>query len=200
MLRTRSWLTSIFVLAITCAPACGGGSDGGGGGGTGGGSSCALAPEHSVERERSAISPRSDATHDLVAVKDPTVVQFNGRWHVFASSVSTQGAYNMVYSSFSDWSEASTAPLYYMDQTSGFNTYVAAPELFYFRPQQKWYLVFQSGPPMYSSAERSRRPHCLGGAEAVLCRDAADGRAVRRQLARLLGDLRRRQLSPVLLR
>ena len=145
MLRTRSWLTSIFVLAITCAPACGGGS-------TGGGSSCALAPGIQWSGSAPTISPRSDATHDLVAVKDPTVVQFNGRWHVFASSVSTQGAYNMVYSSFSDWSEASTAPLYYMDQTSGFNTYVAAPELFYFRPQKKWYLVFQSGPPMYSSA------------------------------------------------
>ena len=98
------------------------------------------------------IAPRSDAMHDLLAVKDPTVVRFNDRWHVYASSVSTAGAYNMVYTSFADWTEAATAPLYYMDQTSGFNTYVAAPQLFYFRPQDKWYLLYQAGPPKYSTA------------------------------------------------
>ncbi len=58
----------------------------------------------------------------------------------------------MIYTSFSDFSEASSAPVYYMDQTPGFATYTAAPELFYFTPQDKWYLVFQSGPPMYSTA------------------------------------------------
>jgi endo-1,4-beta-xylanase len=59
----------------------------------------------------------------------------------------------MVYTSFSDWSEASSAPLYYMDHTNGFSTYVAAPELFYFTPQKKWYLVYQAGPPKYSTAD-----------------------------------------------
>jgi len=148
MLQKRHWLASILAPAVACASACGDGNDSGGGGGT----SCALAPSIAWSGTTPVISPRSDATHNLVAVKDPTVVQWNGRWHVFASSVSTQGAYNMVYTSFADWNEASTAPLYYMDQTTGFNTYVAAPELFYFRPQQKWYLVFQSGPPNYSTA------------------------------------------------
>jgi hypothetical protein len=39
-----------------------------------------------------------------------------------------------------------------MDQTPGFNTYVAAPQVFYFRPRNLWYLIYQSGPPMYSTA------------------------------------------------
>jgi endo-1,4-beta-xylanase len=99
------------------------------------------------------IVPTSDAAHDLVAVKDPTVVRFNGRWHVYASSVGRGGIYGMVYTSFADWKDAPEAPLYYMDQTRGFHTYVAAPELFYFTPQKKWYLVFQSGPPMFSTAD-----------------------------------------------
>lgn len=98
------------------------------------------------------IVPKSDAKHDLVAVKDPTVVRFNDRWHVYASSVAKGGIYGMVYLSFADWKDAPDAPLYYMDQTPGFNTYVAAPQLFYFSPQKKWYLVFQSGPPMFSTA------------------------------------------------
>ncbi len=99
------------------------------------------------------IVPKSDAAHALVAVKDPTVVRYHDRWHVYASSVARGGVYGMVYTSFRDWSEASRAPLYYMDATRGFKTYVAAPQLFYFTPQKKWYLVFQSGPPMFSTAD-----------------------------------------------
>jgi endo-1,4-beta-xylanase len=104
------------------------------------------------------IAPVSDPAHDLVAIKDPTVVFFNERWHVYASSVSSSGVYGMVYLSFTDWSEASSAPLYYMDQTPGFATYVAAPQLFYFAPEARWYLVFQSGPPMFSSNDDPGKP------------------------------------------
>src|SRR6185369_6070914 len=60
------------------------------------------------------IVPKSDAAHDLVAVKDPTVVRYNDRWHVYASSVARGGIYNMVYTSFADWKDAPGAPLYYM--------------------------------------------------------------------------------------
>jgi hypothetical protein len=104
------------------------------------------------------IVPRSDASHDLVAVKDPTVVRYNDRWHVYASSVARGGVYGMVYTSFTDWSDAPKAPLYYMDRTRGFNTYVAAPQLFYFTPQKKWYLVYQSGPPQYSTNDDVGNP------------------------------------------
>ena len=97
------------------------------------------------------IGPVSDELHDLVAVKDPTIVRYNDRWHVYASSVSSAGAYNIVYVSFADWKDASKAKFYYMDQTPGWKMYVAAPQLFYFTPQKKWYLVFQSGPPMFST-------------------------------------------------
>lgn len=104
------------------------------------------------------IVPKSDAAHDLVAVKDPTVVRHNGRWHVYASSVARGGVYGMVYTSFADWKDAPAAPLYYMDQTRGFKTYVAAPQLFFFAPQKKWYLDYQSGPPMFSTADDPADP------------------------------------------
>jgi endo-1,4-beta-xylanase len=99
------------------------------------------------------ILPKSDAGHDLVALKDPTVVRYGDRWNVYATSVGRGGIYGMVYLSFADWSEAPAASIYYMDQTPGFKTYVAAPQLFYFTPQKKWYLIFQSGPPMYATAD-----------------------------------------------
>lgn len=104
------------------------------------------------------ILPSADATHELVAVKDPTIVRFNDRWHVYASSVTKSGVYGMVYTSFADWPEGPKAPVYYLDKTPGFNTYVAAPQLFYFSPQKKWYLVFQSGPPMYSTSDDPSDP------------------------------------------
>jgi endo-1,4-beta-xylanase len=104
------------------------------------------------------IVPVADATHDLLAIKDPTVVRYHDRWHVYASSVARGGIYGMVYSSFADWNEASKASFYSMDKTPGFATYVAAPQLFYFTPQKKWYLVFQSGPPMFSTADDPGAP------------------------------------------
>ncbi len=139
--------------------ATGGASGAGGSAATGGavaaggtaGSSCALGATFKWTTGAPVILPKSDATHDLVAVKDPTVVRYNDRWHLFASSVTKAGAYNMVYVNFADWSEAAAAPFYYMAETPNFNTYTAAPQVFYFTPQKKWYLIFQSGPPMYST-------------------------------------------------
>ena len=124
----------------------------------GGAVSCGLAPSIAWSGTEPLIAPISDATHALVAVKDPSVVRYGDRWHVYASTVSSTGAYNIVYTSFEDWSDPSSASWYYMDQTPGFKTYVAAPQLFYFRPQDKWYLVFQSGPPMFSSNDDPADP------------------------------------------
>jgi endo-1,4-beta-xylanase len=122
------------------------------------GEPCALPASFRWASSEPVILPTSDTTHDLVAIKDPTVVFFNERWHVYASSVSRAGAYGLVYLSFTDFSQAAAAPLYHMDQTPGFATYVAAPQLFYFAPQSRWYLVFQSGPPMYATTDDPGRP------------------------------------------
>jgi endo-1,4-beta-xylanase len=140
-----------------------GGADDDGGADDGGADSgntaaCELPASFQWTTAAPVILPLSDETHQLVAIKDPTIVRFHDRWHVYASSVAAGGIYGMVYTSFADWTEAPTSPLYYMDKTPGFNTYVAAPQLFHFTPQNKWYLVFQSGPPMYSTADDPGEP------------------------------------------
>ncbi|SMC93108.1 non-reducing end alpha-L-arabinofuranosidase family hydrolase [Lentzea albidocapillata] len=89
------------------------------------------------------ISPKPDATHANVAVKDPSVIFYNGKYHVFASTY-TNG-YNLMYTSFSDWSQASAAPHYYLDRSGIGTGYRAAPQVFYFAPQRLWYLVYQTG-------------------------------------------------------
>ncbi|GAA1295994.1 non-reducing end alpha-L-arabinofuranosidase family hydrolase [Saccharothrix xinjiangensis] len=88
------------------------------------------------------ISPKPDSTHANVAVKDPSVVHHNGEYHVFASTY-TDG-YSLVYTSFADWSQASSAPHHHLD-SSGIGTgYRAAPQVFHFAPHRLWYLVYQT--------------------------------------------------------
>ena len=105
------------------------------------------------------ITPQSDATHHLVSIKDPTVVRYEGRWHVYATVANTKGEWNMVYLSFADWAEAGRAPQVYLDAVNpGLRGYHCAPQLFYFRPQHRWYLIYQSQPPTYSTTDDLTKP------------------------------------------
>ncbi len=55
------------------------------------------------------IKPVSDESHTIVSVKDPTVVRYNGLWHIYATGYSTSARTGaMVYLNFKDWSDAPT--------------------------------------------------------------------------------------------
>jgi endo-1,4-beta-xylanase len=96
------------------------------------------------------IAPKSDATHDIAGIKDPSVVRYKGKYHVFASVASASG-YNLVYLSFKDWSQAGSATHHYLDRTAIGSGYRAAPQVFYYAPQKLWYLVYQTGNASYST-------------------------------------------------
>jgi len=66
--------------------------------------------------------------------------------------------WSMVYFNFTDFPSANAAPWYYMDRTPGFGGYKCAPELFFFQPQNLWYLVFQSPWPTYSTNSNPGNP------------------------------------------
>jgi endo-1,4-beta-xylanase len=105
------------------------------------------------------VSPKPDATHPIVSIKDPSVVRYRNRWLVYATTANTSGNWSMTYLSFSDWSQAAAAPQYFLDQNPGIGTgFRAAPELFYFAPQKKWYLVYETGRPSYSTTTDPTRP------------------------------------------
>jgi len=91
------------------------------------------------------VYPKPDATHNIVSVKDPSVVYHNGRYHVFVSVVNTNQSYSLAYLSFTDWSQAADAPLTFLDTTAIGTGYKAAPQVFYFAPEQRWYLIYQIG-------------------------------------------------------
>ncbi len=104
------------------------------------------------------ISPVPDPKHPIISMKDPTVVFHNGKWHVFASTADVHGNWSMVYLSFRTWEEAATAKPYYLDQNPNLRGYHCAPQVFYFRPQKKWYLIYQSQHPTYSTTDDIEKP------------------------------------------
>jgi hypothetical protein len=99
------------------------------------------------------ISPKSDATHDIIAVKDPSAVLYNDRWVIYASTVNSAGTYGMEYLNVAkDWSDADTATPYFLDNLPG-----TAPQIFYFTPQKKWYLIYQ-WTPQFSTNDDPTKP------------------------------------------
>jgi hypothetical protein len=103
------------------------------------------------------VKPASDA-RGMVSVKDPSIVRFNDRWHIFATTANTNGAWGMVYLNFADWADAANAKPYYLDENPNLRGYHCAPQIFYFRPHKKWYLIYQSGQSQYSTADDLTRP------------------------------------------
>ncbi|HEY6478033.1 MAG TPA: non-reducing end alpha-L-arabinofuranosidase family hydrolase, partial [Polyangia bacterium] len=58
------------------------------------------------------LGPQSDTTHDLAAIKDPSVVYYGDLWRVFTSTIDRTGAYNMAYLTFPDWDHTANATFY----------------------------------------------------------------------------------------
>lgn len=105
------------------------------------------------------VKPVSDDTHEIVSVKDPTMVRYKGRWHIYATVYSTSArTWSMVYLNFKDWEDAAGAKLTFIDINPHLRGYHCAPHLFYFRPQKKWYLVFQSQQPQYCTTDDLSKP------------------------------------------
>lgn len=120
--------------------------------------SAALAGPFKWKSSGVLIKPVSDNDHKLVSVKDPTVVYYAGKWHVYATTADERGQWSMVYLSFKEWSEAAGAKPYYLDANPNLRGYHCAPNLLYFRPHKKWYLTFQSQQPQYSTTDDISKP------------------------------------------
>jgi hypothetical protein len=136
--------------ASTAGAASGGASASGGsaaigGGGAGGSTGCGVPTSFKWTSSGPLISPRTGA----VSIKDPSVVFFENKWQIFATDYST--SYNMVYLNFTDWNAADSATKTLASTNANLSGYKAAPTMFYFAPQQLWYLVYQTQTPAYST-------------------------------------------------
>ena len=151
MAFTRKLVESIFVCALTAAAVAAEPTP-----------APVKSPFHEPLRWKSTgplIRPASDENHHLVSIKDPTIVQYGGKWHIYATVANTARQWSMVYLSFTDWSEAGSAKQVYLDVANpGLRGYHCAPQLFYFSPQKKWYLLYQSQPATYSTTDDPAKP------------------------------------------
>ncbi|KAF2249159.1 glycoside hydrolase family 62 protein [Trematosphaeria pertusa] len=102
------------------------------------------------------VGPKSDS-RNIKGIKDPSIVYYNNRYHVSASTAVSSG-YNMVYFNFTDFNNANSAPFYYLDQSAIGTGYRAAPQVFYFEPQKLWYPVYQNGNAAFSTNKDISNP------------------------------------------
>lgn len=79
-------------------------------------------------------------TNREVALKDPTIVFAEGKWHLFATHRMVSGTVNMQYVQFQEWSQAATAPRHTLELH---DQYHCAPQVFWYTPHECWYLVYQ---------------------------------------------------------
>ncbi|HYC99482.1 non-reducing end alpha-L-arabinofuranosidase family hydrolase [Brevundimonas sp.] len=112
-------------------------------------------PQFSWRSSAQLISPGEGAP--WLALKDPSVVRFNGKYHVFMTTAARDG-WHIAHTSFSDWPEAARAPVTTLDRSGIGPGYRAAPQVFYFEPQKLWYLIYQGGPPYYSTTANIEDP------------------------------------------
>jgi len=90
------------------------------------------------------ILPAVRADDPCDAIKDPTIVRHDGRWHVFATIRSQKRTHQIEYLNFADWSEANAAERHILPTLSG---YFCAPQVFWFTPMKTWMLVYQIQDP-----------------------------------------------------
>ncbi|HTM92685.1 MAG TPA: non-reducing end alpha-L-arabinofuranosidase family hydrolase [Flavisolibacter sp.] len=82
---------------------------------------------------------------DDLSVKDPSIVYFGGKYHLFYTVRSkTVSGWQMGYASASQIADLNTAPRTYMSALNG-GSYFCAPQVFWFSSKNKWYLIYQSG-------------------------------------------------------
>jgi hypothetical protein len=86
------------------------------------------------------IGPDQRSKEAQTSVKDPTVVRHNGRWHLFHTVRFDSGRVDTGYMSFETWEEADRAPRHLLNLH---DQYYCAPQVFFFRPHERWYLIFQ---------------------------------------------------------
>ena len=104
-------------------------------------------------RFRWSISPplvrpvqRGDET--TYSVKDPTIVRYKGRWHLFCTIRGKKRSHQIEYISFDNWNNTDSAERHVLKLSDG---YFCAPQVFYFTPHRKWYMVCQI-------IDKSRKP------------------------------------------
>jgi hypothetical protein len=97
------------------------------------------------------LLPGPKGSFDRVAVKDPSIVFHNGMWHLFYTARS-ETEYTTGYVSAVELTGLQSAPRHELEMIRGQSRYGCAPQILYFEPQGRWYLIFQTRDANYQPA------------------------------------------------
>lgn len=87
------------------------------------------------------VGPMTLDGDEKYSIKDPTVVHHEGEWHLFCTVRGHERSHGIVYLHFADWADAADAEQVMLPLHAG---YFCAPQVFYFTPHEKWYLICQA--------------------------------------------------------
>lgn len=128
------------------------------------------------------IAPESREQNRSRAQKDPTVVFYDGKWHVFMT-VKLPGKSAIEYCSFEKWEDADRSSRTILNICS--SDYYCAAQVFFFEPHKKWYLIYQMGVPgarhmwvAYSTTTKICDPNSWTRAKPILDAGEDDPRQV----------------------
>jgi len=133
------------------------------------------APENRWEISAPILRPGPAGSFDEVAVKDPTIVFFDGRWHLFYTARS-RTEYTTGYVSAEELTGLQSASRHQLGMIRGKSPYGCAPQVFYYRPQRRWYLIFQNRDanyqPAFSTTTSIARPESWSTPRPLIEKDA----------------------------
>ena len=86
------------------------------------------------------VAPLQRPGEEICSVKDPTIVRYNGQWHLFCTIRGRERSHQIEYIRFDDWQSLDKAQRHILKLS---DEYFCAPQVFYFTPHKQWYLIYQ---------------------------------------------------------
>ncbi|MHC4636811.1 MAG: non-reducing end alpha-L-arabinofuranosidase family hydrolase [Planctomycetota bacterium] len=129
--------------------------------------------------EAPIFSAGPKGTFDDIAVKDPSIVSYKGKWHLFYT-ISSKEPGGIGYTCADSLDSLNKAPRYWLTQFRGHtsDSKGGAPQVFYFRPQKLWYLIYQTKDfnrqPVYSTTHTIEKPHTWSKTRNLVTREEPD--------------------------
>ena len=66
------------------------------------------------------VAPASRPADPCYSVKDPSIVRYDGRWHLFCTIRSVKRTHQIEYSHFADWKDADAAERHILTVSDGY--------------------------------------------------------------------------------
>jgi hypothetical protein len=131
-------------------------------------------PTHRWEISAPTLCPGPQGAFDEVAVKDPSIVFYDGNWHLFYTARNRE-EYTTGYVTAGSLADLPAAKRHELKTIRGKSRYGCAPQVFFFEPQKKWYLIFQNQDsnyqPAFSTTSKIAEPKTWSTPQALISKD-----------------------------